>query len=227
MLCDHDVVQHRNPEQRAGPRQADRDLPVLPAGRRVAARVVVHQQDRGRRLAQRGPEHLARVHQARREGALGGHHLPADPVAAVQQQHQEALAGRVAEPGVEVTVHVRGTPDRVAHLQAPRGQAAAQLERGLQGGRLRRADARGPAKLAAGGARQPRQTFVPLQELGGQPRHRPARAAGAKQQGQQLRIGQRLGAELLEALARTGHHRRATSGGRGSGHRGPSPGPAG
>ena len=78
VVTEHDVVEHLDPEQRAGLAQSIGELDVLGAGRGFAARVVVHEDDGRGRLAQHVPEtspgviaHAVKLPTATRISAIG------------------------------------------------------------------------------------------------------------------------------------------------------------
>src|SRR5690349_12582934 len=81
---DDDVVVHVQLEQPRALDQLTRETDVFAARRRVAARMVVQQDDRGGRLEDGGLENLARVHQAGRQRAFRDDHVAQQPVLRVE-----------------------------------------------------------------------------------------------------------------------------------------------
>lgn len=69
-VADDDVVEHRHAHQFARLFQTAGDLPVFPARRRVAGRMVVDQDDGGGGVANRRAENLPRMNDALVEGTI-------------------------------------------------------------------------------------------------------------------------------------------------------------
>src|SRR5262245_6839158 len=153
-----DVVEQRDAEQRPRLDETARHLAVLGARRRVPARVVVDHDQGGGTLAERRPEHLARMDEARRQGAPGRHHLAEQTMAAVEQQQVELLVRRVAQARVEVAEDVLGPADRIARAEPALREPAPELERRQQRGGLGRTDARLPFELGRNRAREAVET---------------------------------------------------------------------
>jgi len=69
-LPDHDMVEDTHPHQLTDLTQAARDFNILLARRRVAARMIVDEDDGGGRFADHRSEDVTRVHDARRQRPL-------------------------------------------------------------------------------------------------------------------------------------------------------------
>src|SRR5688572_29292942 len=201
-LSDHHVVEQRHAEQRAGLNQAAGHLAVLVARPGVAARMVVDHHESGRALAQRGPEHLAWVHEACGERPPRRHDLAEHAVPAVEEQQVELLVRHVAQAGVEVAEDVLGAADRVAVLEPALGEPARHLERSDQAGRLGGAHAWVAFELARQRAGEPVEA-ARAEQLAGERVRRPAARSGAQQQREQLHVVERFRALRAKALART------------------------
>ena len=135
MVVDPEVEQARALDQLA--RQPD----VLPARRRVPARVVVEKNDRRRRLEDGRLEDLARMHEARRERAHGDHPVAQETVLGVEQGHAEHLAREVFHERAERGVDGGGAREHDARARRPRAKPARELEGGHEPGGLDRPDA--------------------------------------------------------------------------------------
>lgn len=195
------MVQKRHPEQGAALDQAACDFPILEAGTRVSARVVVHHHERRRSLAECRPKDLSRVDQAGRERPSGGHHLPQDAVATVEEQQVELLVRDVPKSRMEVLEHILGAADRVAILESALRQPAPDLERREQRRCLGRSD---PLVLFELGRKRTCETPEalaseqgPSQRLGGV-----TSDPGSQQKGQKLDVVERLGAACTKTLPR-------------------------
>jgi hypothetical protein len=182
------VVEHRDPQQFPGPDQAGGHLEIFRARGGIAARVVVHQDQRRGGLPQRGPEYLAGVDQARRQGSLGHDDLAQHAVTAIQQQEHEALVRDVPQAWMEVSVHVSRVPHGVTGTQTPRSQAATQFLRGHQSRALRRPHPGVSTQLSGSARGETLQPPVVTQQSLGQRRHIPAGPSRAQKQGEQLPI---------------------------------------
>ena len=102
VVADDYVVQNTDAEQFACFLQPPGNLQVFPARGRVAARVVVDQNDGRGRLPDRGAENLAGVNDALIQGSFRNLHLAQDPVLSVQEKDQEILLAAITETVVEM-----------------------------------------------------------------------------------------------------------------------------
>ena len=106
VLADDDVVVHRNPERGRDIDDRLRHLHVGLRWRRVATRMVVHQQDRGGGQFECALDHLARVDRGVVDGA-GLLHLVRDQlVALVEEQDAELLLVGERHRGAAIVDHV-------------------------------------------------------------------------------------------------------------------------
>jgi hypothetical protein len=126
--------------------------------------MVVYEDHGGGGLAERWSEDLARVDEARGQGAERRQHRPDHAVTPVEEHHQEALVRRVAEERLEVAVHVGGAPDRIPGPEAPARHAPAELEGGVERRGLGVADAGLLAQLREGRPRETAQRTVAPQQ---------------------------------------------------------------
>ena len=158
------MVQHRNPHDSPGGPESLRDLPVLPAGRGVSARMVVHEYDRRRALQDRGGKHLPRMNEAPIQDAHRDAIAPEHAMLDVEQNRQEHFDGGISE---QISIRFEHI-DRRPHRFGPRGRrgqrATGELEnrfpplpQGTVGGFLSRGDLSHPLPtLRKGGAEQGR-----------------------------------------------------------------------
>ena len=198
-------------EQRARLLEDAREAMVLGARRRVAARMVVHEDDVRRSAADRRLEHLTRMHERIRECADGhvrGHqHL----VLRTQRQDEKVFALLRSEARAQQLCHILRLADTRAALRRTLCTPS-KFERGEHGCRLCHADARDARKLRTGHREdlgKPRFT---------KPRHNPVRKfqyilappPRPQENGKQLRIAERLCAAFDQSLARQLTHRQIT-----------------
>src|SRR5439155_1542632 len=125
----HHVVEHADADQLARLTQALGDGRVLGRRRRVAARVVVDEDEGRGGRADGGGEDLARVDERRGERALGDAHLALHAVLAVEQEDVEDLALELREAAAEVRVDGGRIAHRAARRERRGGRTPAELER--------------------------------------------------------------------------------------------------
>ena len=89
------MIQHFDLHQLPGTDEVARHFDIGLARRRVAAWVVVHQDDGRGRRNDGSTEHLARMHQQRVHQADGHKLMPLHTLTRVQEQHREAFTLRV------------------------------------------------------------------------------------------------------------------------------------
>ena len=91
VLADDDVVVHGNAERLGNVNDRLRHLDVGVARRRVAGRVIVHQDQRRGGQFERALDHLARIDRRMIDGAGLLHFVGDEPVALVEEEHAELL----------------------------------------------------------------------------------------------------------------------------------------
>src|SRR5437867_747096 len=90
--------------------------------------MVVHQDDRRRRVADGGREDLPRVDERRGEGSFGDAHLAANAILAVEEQHVEDLTLELREASPEVTVDGARVAHRTPERERDRRRPPPELE---------------------------------------------------------------------------------------------------
>ena len=182
--------------------QLGREVPVGGAWLRHAARVVVGDDDGGRIHRQRALDDDAWVHGSGVDGALEQDRFGDDPVAVVEEQRGEALAGRPAKPAPEVVAGMPWAGQWVAANQFGLQMATSQRERARQQGGTRAADAGQAQQLLRRLVEQGAQATAAVdQGLRVRQDVAPARPA-AKEEGEQFGIGECVGTQRVQALAR-------------------------
>ncbi len=124
-----DVVEERNPHRVGGDGHAARELEILGARRRIPARVVVHEDERARRLAQDDAQNVARsdrqaVQTAERDPPRGAESVPA-----VEREGPQLLVGQRAELRAPPRRHRQAAGERGRVFGVASGDPPAQLER--------------------------------------------------------------------------------------------------
>ena len=186
-----------------------RDLHVLPARRRVAARMVVDQDDAGRGLPDDRVEDLPGMHDGCGEGTFGDLDVADLAVPVVEQDHVERLAFGVDAPGAEVVEDLLRRTHRLAGLAPEFLPAAPELHARLDAGRLGLPQALEARQLRHGRVVEAFQAAELHQQRAGVV-HRvlvlphPARP---QQDGEQLGLRQFLRPPFQELLPRTVFHR--------------------
>src|ERR1019366_2568589 len=128
---DHDVVGHGDVQQTARGHELRRDRTVGRAGRRISARMVVHQDDRRGALGDRLAEHLARMDERRIQDAARDGDIAIEAVLCVEDGHVEFLDGQVLEPRRVRGPYVAWRPERRAFVARFTAKAPAQFKRGV------------------------------------------------------------------------------------------------
>src|SRR5712691_7845543 len=106
-LADHYVVEHAHAHHFADLSQAASDVQIFLTRRRIAARMVMYEDDRSSRLADHWVEYLTRVNQGRGERPLRHAHVSDFSVLRVQQQDMKLFFLQAAEMFAVMIEHVR------------------------------------------------------------------------------------------------------------------------
>lgn len=88
-IADHDVIDDRDPDQRAGFAQATRELDVIVARRGVTRRMIVREHASRRGHAHERPKHLARMHGDIGDGAAPHLDDIEDAIANIDADHDD------------------------------------------------------------------------------------------------------------------------------------------
>ncbi len=81
-------------------------------GHRIAARMIVHEDDRRGALGDRLAKHLARMHERRIQNAARDRYVPFQPMLRIQYRHVKLLDRQIFQPRREHRDHVPGRPHR-------------------------------------------------------------------------------------------------------------------
>ena len=137
-----EMVYDLDAEQPSGFREAAGHGSILVTGARVAARMIVYEDDRCRRRANRPSEDLAWVDQARRQRAHGDLFFGQETMATIEQQDVERFPITPAEAGQEMTRDVLRASKAVPADERPLRQTPRKIEGRDQARRFRRAETR-------------------------------------------------------------------------------------
>ena len=168
----------------------------------IAARVIVQQDDGRGGLEDGRLEDFSRVHQARRQRALRDDHVAQEPVLGVEQRHAEHLLLEVLHQRPVAREDLLRAREHHAARPIARPEPPRDLERGGEPDRAHAPDASDMRQLRHPETGDRGQRAVLRQDLarhvhGRQPRH-----AGAKLDGEELGVGERLRALVIQPLAR-------------------------
>ena len=122
------MVEHFDAEELSGLDELTRDLDILTAGRRIAGRVIVVQDQRWRTREQGPSKHFPRTNDARRPPALREDIVAQEAVTSIEQQHAEAHDPGVAESRRQVAHHLLRVTHRMAATRQPHADPATELE---------------------------------------------------------------------------------------------------
>jgi methyl-accepting chemotaxis protein len=190
------VVQEADPQEFASFAQSLCHRFVLTAGPGVAARMVVRDEQRGGREGDRGPEDLARMHEARLEAADADQPRADHAMLGVEQKRVELLAPGRAETIPDVAGGRGSGAERVARQELSAMHAAAELDRGEQAPGVLAPQAGDLLEL---GGLAFAQGFEAAEILEPRRVQTPGSIAGAEDDLQELEIAQGARSESLEA----------------------------
>src|SRR5690348_5412534 len=196
------MVVQRQVQQASRGGQLLRDRPIFRRRGRVAARVIVHDDDTRRGLRDRGAEHLSRMHQGTVEQPASDQDLAQDLALTVQREEVKLLDLQVAQPATKQAGDIVRFPD--SHRRRPlfAREPGTQLEGGEQPGRLGGPDARGLQQLAPWpGSQPPKRAVTDVQQPPGNLEDAGRGAARSYQDGNKFGGRQRGGPEGPEPLA--------------------------
>ncbi len=201
-MPDHEVVEEVDVEQPPGGQRLGGQVEVVRAGGRVAARVVVDEDDPAGVQAHGVTEELADPDEARRHVALIDGRDPKDHVLRVEQDRPKLLVLEPAHLEDEPIGDVDRRADRPAPGRPVRQQAPAELERGRELGGLGGADPGDRLELEIGRPGEAGQPVVPPEGFLGEVDGAHAPRAGSPDQGDELGGGETARSTQRQPLAR-------------------------
>ena len=213
-MADDEVVEQGDVEQPAGGERLRGQVQVVGRRRRVAARVVVDEDDARRVEPDRVAEQLADPDQRRADVALVDRRDAQDVVLRVEEDDAQLLALEAAHLEDEPVGDVARAADRPAAGRPVGEQPPTELERRHELGGLRRADARDAGQLELARAGEAGQPVVRASASAARSTADRPRVAAAPQQGDELggaSARRRRAGRAARAVAR----RRAARGSRG------------
>jgi hypothetical protein len=196
------MVKHVNIQQLPGLDDLLGDQDIVGRGRRVAGRVVVNDDDRGRVVFDRLPKYLGDPHAGAVERADRDRLDPQDVIFRIQQHCPQMLLVQVAHLQLEQAGHISRRGDLQALVGRRQQQAAPDFDRGLDVGGLGLAHAVDAAQASEVQPLEARPAVVVAQELLRQLDHIHPLHADPQQDGQQLGVRQRLRAVVAQPFAR-------------------------
>jgi hypothetical protein len=202
---DDDVIEERSTDQLRGLCEAAREGDVFLTGRRVPARVVVHEDEGARGLAQRAAQRVPRRHRKPVEPTLAHASRGTKRVAPVHRDEPQLLVIEGRNAGTGPGVHGRSVPEPGDWLS--RGlepNPAPELDGGSDSCRLCDPDAGAQGELARSGPREAAQTSLLGQEERGKNVGWLAGSSGAEQEGEQLGVTERVDPCVNETLTGAG-----------------------
>jgi hypothetical protein len=198
------MIVHRNVQQPARGHQLICHIPVVRARGRIAARVIVDKDDRGCPLRDSLPEHFAGVYQGRIKDTTGDGHVAFQSVLRVENGDVKLFDRKVFEPRGKDRDHVPRRTNWSRLVAAFARQSPAELESRMNHYGTHWAYASVILELGHGASCQsPKRTAGRRQDFLAHAKRRPATPSGTDDDRQQLGRGQRVRAEIHEALAWT------------------------
>ena len=199
--ADDEVVDQLDFQDGASLDQLPRGVQVVRGGERVAAGVVVADDDAGAVGGDGGAEDLGDAQDGAVDGALVAQDVAHHLVLAVQEQDAQLFVVQVGHLHHQQVRRVGGRVDAVLLFRLQRAQAPPDLQGGLQLRRLGPSHAVFGAQLAEVGPHQPGEAAVPGQELARQLEGVVASGTRAQGDGEQFRRREGRWPRVLEALA--------------------------
>ena len=198
------MIEHGDAAQIAHLAQPRRELDVGPRGGRIARGVVVAEDDGGRRLTDERPKDVARMNLHAGERAARQAVLALHAVADVEAQRPELLDRQRGQPAAQVRPDLGRAGHPLSARRTGGDRAPPELQRRRDQGGAHRADAGEAGQLDGRGAQKPGGALDAAQNRGRHlQRARPA-SARSEHHGQELTVGELLGAARRQPLAGTG-----------------------
>ena len=173
---------------------------IFAARCRVAAGVVVDEDECSRGLLDGLAKDLPRMHETRRQGALRYEHLAGQAMAAIEEQRVEALVRATPEPLEEVVVHVCRTLDPRSDVEAPCRNAPADLASRNQRRALRGPHSRERTQRRLVGTRDPGEPAEPIEQTASNLQDGAPRPTRPEEKRDELGVRERLHADSSEAF---------------------------
>ncbi len=211
--ADDDMVDQFYLEDRAGLDQLPRGVDVVLRGGRIAAGVVVADDDARAVAGDGGAEDLGHAQDRAVDGSLVAQHVAHHLVLAIQQQDAQLLVVQAGHLHHHQVRRVGGRVDAVLLSRLQHAQAPPDLQGSLELRRLGLPHAVLGAQLAEVGPHQAREAAVPAQQLARQLEGVLAAGAGAQGDGEQFGRRERLRSRVFEALSRLFVGRQVAHGG--------------
>jgi hypothetical protein len=134
------MIENANSEEQARRTKPLGHRSILGTRTRVAARMVVDEDERGRRVANGIAEYFPRMNQARGQGSHRHFFGRDQTVTSVEQQHVEGLSLTIAETPTEVALNIGWAPNRLATLEWFIDDSSRDFDCRTQTRRFRRAE---------------------------------------------------------------------------------------
>lgn len=198
------MVDQLDTEQRAGRLQPLGHRPIFGRRRWMAARMIVGDDYGCGTDPDSVAKHLTWMHHARLQTADAHEPVSQHVVAGIQEQCVELLARTAAQQAVEVAGRVAWRFDGLSDPQARAPQAASELEGGRQPRRASWPEPRQLFELGCLELQQRRQAADREQDPGSFLGDRASRPATAENEGEQLDLGQGIGAAATQAFPQVG-----------------------
>jgi|SRR5688572_7674610 len=196
------MIVYRYVEQPARGNQLCRHFSIVRRGRRVPARVVVDEDDRGRPLRNRLAEYLPWVYERRAQKTTGDRHVALEPMLGVQHRHVELLDREVLESWSEKLVDVDGSGNGITNAAGFRGEPPSEFQRRMKD------DGLGGTNAADGANRRYRRrcqssqrSATPREDFQGKVQGRSSPTAATDEQGEELDRAECRCAESRQAFA--------------------------
>lgn len=195
------MVHEGHTDELAGQAEAIGQGAVGRRRRRIAARVVVHEDHPGCGFAHDRGEHVPRQHLDRADPALGQAALGDHPVLHVERQGQKDLVLEDGEAWGQASVDVFGAAERRRALGRLPAETRGEGQRGFEPRRLGRPYTRHRRQLGPPGAGHASQRRERRDQLARRGQDAASPGAGAEDHGDELDVAEGVGAELEQALA--------------------------
>jgi hypothetical protein len=202
-VADHQMVQDTDAKEVACGDEPGRQFAVFRTGLGIATGVIVKKNNSRGGLPDGKIEHLARVHDAHGQAALGHRTLPDDGVFRIQKDDFKHFVPEIAKQGVKVMEEILAASDSGSCAKRNGKSAFAEFQSSHD---LRGLGWTNPRDLAELLKSSIRQAVKPTQLLKKISRHVHGRrplTSHPQQDGKQFRVGQPIRTRLKETLTRT------------------------
>jgi hypothetical protein len=199
----HEMVDDVDADHIARPHHPRRERDVIAAGRGIARRVIVEQDDRRGAAGHRLTKHVPRFHGGRLPASDAEQHRPNHPIADVEQNQAEMLDAARAEARGQVGRSIARGQELLPGSVGPKERTAAQLDRGKE---LNRADGPDSPNALQVIEHHPGQTVKPperSQHGVGEIERALSPRPLAEDDRRELVVAERIGAQSPQLLPRT------------------------